>query len=42
VEDVRRIHREGMEKRAQAEQDLARMREDVQKRLAQPTAEAQA
>lgn len=37
VEDVRQIHREGMEKRRQAEQDLARMREDVQKRLAAPT-----
>lgn len=38
VEDVRQIHREGIEKRRQAEQDLARMREDVQKRLAAPTA----
>jgi uncharacterized protein YaaN involved in tellurite resistance len=38
VEDVRQIHREGIEKRRQAEQDLVRMREDVQKRLAAPTA----
>lgn len=37
VEDVRAIHREGIEKRRQAEQDLARMRDDVQKRLAAPT-----
>ncbi|WP_133499374.1 toxic anion resistance protein [Cognatilysobacter terrigena] len=36
VEDVRQIHREGAEKRHQAEQDLARMRDDVQKRLAAP------
>ena len=34
VEDVRQIHRDGFEKRRQVEQDLARMREDVQKRLA--------
>ncbi|WP_330968625.1 toxic anion resistance protein [Lysobacter sp. A3-1-A15] len=38
VEDVREIHREGIEQRRQAEADLARMREDVQKRLAAPTA----
>lgn len=38
VEDVRQIHREGIEKRQQAEQELARMRDDVQKRLAAPTA----
>ncbi|KGM54076.1 toxic anion resistance protein [Lysobacter daejeonensis GH1-9] len=37
VEDVRQIHREGIEKRRQAEQDLSRMRDDVQKRLAAPT-----
>ncbi|MGY3266323.1 toxic anion resistance protein [Lysobacter sp. HA35] len=38
VEDVRQIHRDGFEKRRQAEQDLARMRDDVQKRLAAPPA----
>ena len=38
VEDVRQIHREGAEKRRQAEQDLARMRDDVQRRLAAPAA----
>ena len=37
VEDVREIHRDGIEKRRQAEMELARMREDVQKRLAAPT-----
>lgn len=37
VEDVRAIHREGIEKRRQAEHELARMREDVQQRLAVPT-----
>ncbi|SKA04208.1 toxic anion resistance protein [Novilysobacter spongiicola] len=37
VEDVRQIHREGIDQRRQAEADLARMREDVQKRLAAPT-----
>jgi len=37
VEDVRAIHREGIEKRRQAEADLVRMREDVHKRLAAPT-----
>jgi uncharacterized protein YaaN involved in tellurite resistance len=36
VEDVREIHREGMQKRQQAERELAAMREDVQKRLAAP------
>lgn len=39
VEDVREIHREGIEKRRQAERDLTQMREDVQKRLAAPTIE---
>ncbi|WP_242112919.1 toxic anion resistance protein [Luteimonas aquatica] len=39
VEDVRAIHREGIEKRRQAEHQLAQMREDVQKRLAAPTIE---
>ena len=38
VEDVRQIHRDGIDKRRQAEQDLARMRDDVQKRLAAPAA----
>ncbi|HEU0307323.1 MAG TPA: toxic anion resistance protein [Lysobacter sp.] len=37
VEDVREIHREGIEKRRQAERELTQMREDVQKRLAAPT-----
>lgn len=37
VEDVRQIHREGIEKRRQAEQELGRMRDDVHKRLAAPT-----
>jgi len=36
VEDVRAIHREGVEKRRQAEGELVRMREDVHKRLAAP------
>ncbi|MBU8978109.1 toxic anion resistance protein [Lysobacter sp. MMG2] len=39
VEDVRAIHREGIEKRRQAETELAKMREDVQKRLSAPTIE---
>ncbi|MBF6024474.1 toxic anion resistance protein [Lysobacter niastensis] len=39
VEDVRAIHREGIEKRRQAEVELTRMREDVQKRMAAPTIE---
>lgn len=42
VEDVREIHREGIEKRRQAERDLTQMREDVQKRLAAPTIESAA
>jgi uncharacterized protein YaaN involved in tellurite resistance len=37
VEEVRNIHREGMQQRQQAEMELARLREDVQQRLAQPT-----
>lgn len=37
VEDVRAIHREGIEKRRQAERELTQMRDDVQKRLAAPT-----
>jgi len=37
VEEVRGIHREGMQQRAQAEVELARLREDVQQRLAAPT-----
>lgn len=37
VEEVRAIHQEGIEKRRQAEQQLAQMREEVQKRLAAPT-----
>jgi len=40
VEDVRAIHKEGIEKRRQAERELAQMREDVQKRLAAPTLDA--
>ena len=40
VEDVRAIHREGMERRQQAAVELSRMREDVQRRLAAPTLEA--
>lgn len=38
VEEVRTIHREGMQQRQQAEIELARLREDVQQRLAAPTA----
>ncbi len=38
VEDVRQIHREGIEKRRLVEHQLGQMREDVQKRLALPTA----
>jgi uncharacterized protein YaaN involved in tellurite resistance len=38
VEEVRSIHREGMQQRQQAEVELARLRDDVQARLAQPTA----
>jgi uncharacterized protein YaaN involved in tellurite resistance len=37
VEEVRTIHREGMQQRQQAEVELARLRDDVQARLAQPT-----
>lgn len=40
VEEVRAIHREGAEQRRQAETDLARMRDDVQQRLAAPVHEA--
>lgn len=36
VEEVRTIHRDGMAQRKQAEVELARMREDVQQRLAAP------
>ena len=36
VEEVREIHREGMQQRRQAETELARLREDVQERLAAP------
>lgn len=38
LEEVRTIHREGMQQRQQAETELARLREDVQQRLAAPTA----
>ena len=38
VEEVRTIHREGMQQRQQAEVELARLREEVQARLAAPTA----
>lgn len=38
VEDVRAIHREGMQKREQAGRELAQLREEVQRRLAAPTA----
>ncbi|MCC7632862.1 toxic anion resistance protein [Stenotrophomonas rhizophila] len=38
VEEVRSIHREGMQQRQQAEVELARLRDDVQQRLAAPTA----
>ncbi|HEY0503426.1 MAG TPA: toxic anion resistance protein [Lysobacter sp.] len=40
IEDVRAVHREGIEKRRQAEVELTRMREDVHKRLAAPTVDA--
>lgn len=40
VEEVRAIHRDGIQSRKQAEHDLALMKEDVQKRLAAPTAGA--
>lgn len=39
VEEVRGIHRDGMAQRRQAEADLARLREDVQRQLAAPTAQ---
>lgn len=38
VEEVRSIHREGMQQRQQAEVELSRLREDLQQRLAAPTA----
>ena len=37
VEEVRSIHRDGMQQRQQAEVELARLRDEVQQRLAQPT-----
>nr|WP_255691814.1 toxic anion resistance protein [Luteimonas sp. XNQY3] len=37
VEEVRSIHRNGMQQRREAEGELARLRDDVQKRLAAPT-----
>lgn len=37
VEEVRGIHRDGMQQRQQAEVELARLREEVQQRLALPT-----
>lgn len=40
VEEVRAIHRDGIQSRKQAEHDLALMKEDVQRRLAAPTASA--
>lgn len=40
VEEVRTIHRDGIQARRQAETELAQLREDVQKRLAAPTSEA--
>ncbi len=40
VEEVRTIHRDGMQARRQAEVELAQLREDVQKRLAAPTQDA--
>jgi len=36
VEEVRQIHRDGMQQRRQAETELAQLREDVQQRLAAP------
>ena len=39
VEEVRGIHRDGMAQRRQAEADLARLREDVQKQLAKPASD---
>ncbi|WP_052773017.1 toxic anion resistance protein [Luteimonas sp. FCS-9] len=40
VEEVRQVHREGIEQRRQAEGELARLREDVQKQLARPALES--
>lgn len=37
VEEVRSIHRDGMQQRQQAEVELARLRDEVQQRLAAPT-----
>lgn len=39
VEEVRTIHRDGMQARCQAETELTQLREDVQQRLAAPTSE---
>ncbi|RMH91149.1 toxic anion resistance protein [Lysobacter pythonis] len=39
VEEVRQIHREGMAQRRQASEEIDRMREDVQKRLAATAAD---
>jgi uncharacterized protein YaaN involved in tellurite resistance len=39
VEEVRTIHRDGMQARRQAEVELAQLREDVRKRLAAPAQE---
>ena len=36
VEEVREIHREGMQQRRHAEVELAQLREEVQQRLAAP------
>ena len=38
-EEVRTIHRDGMQARRQAETELTRLREDVQQRLAAPASE---
>ena len=38
VEEVREIHREGMARRRQLSTELVDMREDLEKRLALPTA----
>lgn len=40
VEEVRGIHRQGMEERRQAEVELARLGEELRQRLAAPTAQA--
>jgi len=42
VEEVRNIHREGMQQRRQAEVELAQLRDDLQKRLAAPTQDVSA